>query len=237
MSEITQILPVLDLKTLQDKANEHAMAGAIATIKEFYTGWNSPFRKSIEESLGETRINGVLNLPDIIGLINTSMSEEIDKIANAAIAESFIPLVKTFLLGIGKELKFSDILKEFIDLNYSSDYGDFNCYIEEQTVYEWLTVKISGDKKEYNITLHKDSDSKKQGLKKYHILSLPYNQKTYNQTMKLKIENASLELPFTRDILQDRFVCYIGRIVMAGSIITMDVDGFESEMFPERCRC
>jgi hypothetical protein len=55
MSKENQILPVLNTEVLQEKATEFAMKGAIESIKEFYSGYNSPFRKQIEEQLNKTK--------------------------------------------------------------------------------------------------------------------------------------------------------------------------------------
>ena len=39
--------PVLDMEKIQEKANEYALEGALKCIKEFYTGYNLPFKKAI----------------------------------------------------------------------------------------------------------------------------------------------------------------------------------------------
>jgi hypothetical protein len=51
------------------------------------------------------------------------------------------------------------------------------------------------------------------------------------------VDDAKIELPFTRNVLQDNFVSYLASIVLCNSKITMDCDGFEDNMFPERCHC
>lgn len=234
------ILPVIDTAILQEKANEYAMKGAMESMKEFYTGYNSPYRKAIDEQLKKHEIGFPLTLPDIIGVINDSLAKEVDELANAAIAKTYVPLVRQFLLRIPKEIKFSDILKEFVEIT-DKDYSSYELSIQEKDPkYGWLSVEVSCDEHSYSFTLHVDHESKKQGKEKYQLLSLPneYTSKDiYGQKMTLSVDGAKLEMPFNRDILKDKFNLYLSRIVLSDSLITMDCQEFERDMFPERCHC
>ena len=121
------ILPKIDLDILQEKANEAAMKGAIECINNFYNGYNSPYKKAIEEELKSKSLmnGGNIILPDILVRINEQLSAEIDRIANQAIAKTYIPLVTKFLTGVDREVKFSDILKKFKDTFEDGEYEDF----------------------------------------------------------------------------------------------------------------
>jgi len=230
----------VDSNILQEKAKEFAMKGALKAIEDYYTGYDSPFKKLIIEQLSQNSIDAhSLSLPDIIALINEHLTIEIDAIANTAVAKTFIPLVTRFLTRQEKAADFSDILKEFIETAGYSDKepDDFNVCIEENEKWEWLTIEVSDLKRSYTFTLHMDSESKKAGHKKYKLLSMPHTEKTEVGKMKLQIDNASLELPFTRDILKDQFVSYLAGFVISDTIITMDTRDFDEEMFPDRCHC
>ena len=48
--------PVLDGEELSKKVNEFAMKGALKSIEEYYTGYNSPFMKAINEELSKMKI-------------------------------------------------------------------------------------------------------------------------------------------------------------------------------------
>ena len=237
------IIPVISTAILQEKATEFAMKGAIETIKEFYSGYNSPFRKQIEAQLQEFRIGTVIELPDIIGLINESLTSEIDLIANTAVAKSFVPLVQGFLTRESKEINFSDFLKNFI--SYTDDYDsnteeDYSVLISPSQ-HGWLNIEISSKDRKYKLTFHGDYSTKGSEIKKYQLLSLPftYDEPSHRrQQMKISIDGVTLEMPFTPDVLKDNFVSYVGRLIIANSKITMDCDDFNSEMFPEEeCHC
>ncbi len=236
--EATMILPVLNTETLQKKANEYAMQGAIKSIEEYYCGYNSPFRKTIEEELKKTELgHGSIALPDVISLINDSLSKEIDVIANTAISKTFLPLVQRFLTRAQKETNFSDILKEFVEATDSKEFEDCSVTVKESS-YGWLEVNISVDERTYDLTLHKDYHSEKEAVQKYNILSLPYNSDKHRQTMKISIDGASLELPFSGDILQDNFISFVARLIIANTKITMDCREFSEDMFPhDECHC
>lgn len=240
------ILPELDMKVLQEKANEYAMKGAIESIKEYYSGYNSPFRKAIEEEL-KTKSIGKVDLPDIIGIINSSLSGEIEKIANVAISQTYIPYINKFLTRARKEMLFSEVLKEFVECaDYDTKFNDCEIFVDENEQFGWFNVEMQLGDKEYKFTLHLDHDSKKENsIKKYQILSIP-NETTFTtkhfggskKVMTLKVEGAILEFPFTVDVLKDKVTAFIATMILADTKITMDTKEFDENMFPEdECHC
>ncbi|MFV0382270.1 MAG: hypothetical protein ACK5KR_08650 [Breznakia sp.] len=63
-------IPGIDTEVLKKQALESATKGALAEIKDFYEGYNSPYRKGIKKSLDSQSIgNGSFGLPNVIGLI------------------------------------------------------------------------------------------------------------------------------------------------------------------------
>lgn len=238
-----EITPSINTDALQEKANEYALKGAIEVIKEFYTGYNSPYKKSIEEDLKRKDLTFAINLPDIIATINAHLGAEVDKIANEAIAFSYVPMVREFLVREDKQILFSSVLKKLIEESYGIGYDDFSCDVHEDHQYHWLDVSISNGKKEYGLTLHQTSESKKEGPKRYQLLSMPSEKFSSpaghirSLTMKLSIDGVELEMPFAKDILRDRFTMYIAKLVMANSEITIDYDDFQESWFQGGCHC
>jgi len=234
-----QILPVLDLAVLQEKANAFAMQGATESLKEFYLGWNGAYRKAIDEDLKNKGLAANLDLPDIVGILNETLSNTVDGIVSEAIAKSFIPQVKRFFTREEPEILFSDFLKQFIQYQSEKEPYNFECSVDRNVSYGWLNIKISCEDKQYELTLHEQWETrKKEGIeKKYNALSLPYESKT-KQNMVLSFDGAKLELPFTRDILKDDFLSYVARLIMCKSNITMDVTEFDDDMFSrDECHC
>lgn len=233
-------LPELDLKILEEKAKEFAMKGAIKEIEDYYTGYNSPFRKKIKDDLENKTASIHLDLPDIIGLINESLTKEIDRIANKSIAESFVPLATNALTRISGDVKFSDILKEFVRCCYIDFKHGYNPEVSiVESTHEWLEVNLSfndyrDNENVYDITLHSASHRDK-GKGKYCILSLPRTHvpHNYTETMKLSNGESTIEIPFTRDSLKDEFTSYVARLLISQSLIVMDCDDFDEDMFRE----
>jgi hypothetical protein len=231
-------LPKLDLKQLQEKAQEAAMKGATKEIEEFYSGFNSPFRKAVQKHLESKTTSIHLELPDIIARINEALSEEVDRIANNSIAETFLPLATEALTRIDKHVKFSEILNEFVKSchnDFKDEWTRPDLSVNEDEKYHWLNIKISyTDYKEvtqnYTFTLHKNHDELG-----YRLLSLPFtlNASSLNYTKKMKLKNGegSIEMPFTRGSLKDEFTAYMARLVICESEIEMDCDFFDEDMF------
>jgi len=234
-------VPVLDAAVLQEKATEYAMKGAVETIKEFYTGYNSPWKKQIEASLSKTETSVHLDLPDILALINESLTAEITKIANTAVSKTFVPLVNKFLSREEKEIKFSDILKEFIKAYDTDEPDDFSIDINKREQYGWLDITLQSADSSYSFTLHEDYNSKKEEKEKYWLGSIPEKdskEKRYQTTMKLRIEGGELEMPFVRDVLSDNFQSYMARLVIGHCLITMDCRDFNEDWFEnDNCHC
>lgn len=244
MSDTTIILPALDIQKLQAAANEAAMKGAKESIDKFYNGYESPFKKQITEHLEKQQINWAFDLPDILGAINEKIQNEIDTIANTSVSKTFVPLVAKFLAREKKEIKFSEILQEFVTAMKDAsrddiEFDDFEVQIKKEEKYDWINVEIRyQSNKEYSFTLH--SHKEKDAPERRKLLSLPYD--SYNpkhrQTMKLSVDNVTLELPFVKDVLSDNFLSYMARIIIAGSEIEMDCTDFDESMFPDdHCHC
>jgi hypothetical protein len=242
------LVPVIDTKILQEKANEYAQLGAEKTLKEFYTGYNSPYIKAINENLENRGFDSNFELPDVVANINAAITTEIDNIANSAIAKTFVPLVTKFLTRADKEMNLSEILKKFIeycDFNHEEEsVDDYTCSIVDSYEHEpesclhgyWHVVSLSNYKKSFEIRLYKKD--KKVDL--YEVTSLPseYTTKGRERTMKLTLsEGATLEMPFTQNVLHDDFMCFLARLIMAETKITIDVKDFDEDMFPERDNC
>ncbi|MCT4253019.1 hypothetical protein HZP37_18155 [Elizabethkingia anophelis] len=244
------IIPVINTELLQQKANEYAMKGAEDALKEFYTSYNSPYKKAIEENLNNKGLDHSFDIPDIIGVLNDKLSHEVDQIANAAIAKSFVPLVKKFLTREEPEIKFSYILEKFIertDYEYKSKNGDVDRYdYSAERINEkydsFFDYKISNGKIGYELRFYQREQDK------IEIMSLPYlidedGKSRYRhevqEKMKVSLDDGvSLELPFVKGILEDDFVSFIARLVIGNNNIIFDVEDFEDDMFPNNhCYC
>lgn len=248
MEATTQILPVLDMAELQKKANEYAMKGAETAIKEYYTGYDSPYKKALTEKLVGKGVTESINIPDIIGILNESISKEVDTIANTAISKTFLPMVKDFLTKAESELKLSDILHEFISYTgyeYDRDKYHENYSVEIEKEDGSFTCLVLSDGKITCKLYFYQKSAKSESPKIYELYTLPriedksgrYGHSSTDQTMKVSMDGVTLEIPFIKGVLENKFVSYIAKLIIAKTQVTFDVDDFQSDMFPERCHC
>jgi hypothetical protein len=231
--------PIVDLKELQQKANEAATKAALKEIDDFYNGYDSPYKKAIREYLNNKSVDMSFSVPDIIVAINEELTIEVDRIANTAIANTFLPLIKNILTRADAEVKFSKILEKYIEEFYDSDDHDPDDFSVEKTREErsFSTYTISSPGKQYDINIY----NKAEGVNEIYTLPWKTGREGYNDkhTMKLSIDGcATLEMPFTKNILHDPSLCYIATMVMANSNIVFDVKDFDYDMFPNNhCHC
>lgn len=243
--------PVLNLEQIQQKANEYAQKGAEEMLKEFYTGYDSPYKKAIKENLIGKGLDENFDIPDIVAVLNQKLSAEIDVIANTAIAKTFIPLVKEFLTREAVEVKFSQILEKFINCT-DFEYSDID--VEDYTVNRvdregrsssladtFPVYQITNGKEGFEIHFFRNGDT-------LTIMSLPqqleasgkyYREYERKDKMRISLDGgATLELPFMRGILDNDFMRYCARLIIGNTNVILDVEDFNDEMFPERrCHC
>lgn len=242
------LTPTIDLNALQEKANIAAQKGAEEAIKEFYTGYNSPYMAAIKKNLENKSTDVNFEIHDIIGVINEGLSKEVDKIANTAIAKTFMPLVTKMLTRAPKEINLSEVLTKYIELaDFDRDDEDFEEYtIEKYSNHEgsslsetFFHIKIESPNRNYDLHFYAKDKSKPNCAELCGLPTEPYSRNIgpHTKTMKLSIDGATLEMPFTKDILSDPFMSYCATLVLAQTQIEMDCDDFDESMFPERDHC
>lgn len=236
-----QILPVIDTDALQQKANEYAQKGAEEVLKEFYTGYESPYKEAIDANLKNKGLNDFpFGLPDIVGILNEKIIEEFDGLANSAIAQTLIPYAKSLLTRQEENVKFSDILTKFIEKEFDKeddDPEDFTCEVNKDSRHDWLNITLSSPSDSYELTFH--THKKEDEIQKYQILSLPREGKdSYRKEMKITVGDVKIEIPITTGLLKNDFTAFLASILISKSKITMDVTDFDEDMFPrDHCHC
>lgn len=233
MSELPKA-PELDTEKLTQIAQEAAMKGAIQEINEFYNGYKSPYREAIKKSLEEKAINIHFDLPDIIATLNDALVKEIDKISNACIAQTFLPMIQEMFLREDKELKFSDILQKYLDYSCWKDEPDkFTCTVSKDD--SWLKIKLTEWKDVHEFRLMEEWETrqfkdKKDEERKYSVHIFRSDEYSRGK-MEFKTDKWTVTMPFTKDILQDQFMAYLARLMLSGTIVTMDCEDFDEEWF------
>lgn len=229
--------PVVNLEELQQKANEAAQKAALKEIDDFYNGYDSPYRKTIKEHLKNKAVDHAFDLPDIVSVVNEKISAEVDRIANTAISKTFLPMVTEMLTRAEPEIKFSDILRKFIEKFYDKDDHDTYDFSVDKKRDDgsFSTYEITGAGKTYDINIYNNREGR------HEIYTLPFRHsidRHSQQVMKLSLDGATLEMPFVKGVLDDPFLSYIATIVMANSNIIMDTTEFDDDMFPhDECYC
>ena len=235
---------VLDAEKLNEKAQEYAMKGALSVIEEYYTGYNSVFKKTLTEQLKKMEVTWRMELPDIMALINDSLSVEITKIANAAIAQNFVPLINSFLTRAEKKMKFSDVLREFIKCVEPSDIYDCECEIEKKDdgsfSHRYPVLRHKEDVWKLNFIRY---DHAVNSTKGYSFTELPRKNEGKDRyaplaTMKVMVGDVKIEMPFVKEVLSDPFTAFCARLIMSGTEITFDQEHFDEDMIErDHCTC
>lgn len=230
-------IPSIDTEVLKKQAIESAIKGALAEIKDYYEGYNSPFRKVVKEALSQQEIDSSsFSVPNILGLINEGMKGEIDKIVNNTIANSFLPMVTDLFSGMEKEMTLTEMLQRIRNRIYDDDI-ELEAYSEKDSSYGWYNIKVNigkrrgvlrdSDKYQYTITLHEDREAPG----KYRLLSMPWKTDAHHREMKVCCDDKRyIQMPFDSSISNDVVSMLCAKMLISGTRVTVDFDG---EYFPE----
>ena len=236
MAELILTVPEIDKEKLQKVANEAAQKAFFTVVNDYYNEYKSPYQKKVREQLDKQEFSYALQLPDILSKINESLSAEIDRIANEAVAYTYLPLISRILIRIQKYLKWSEVLKMIIsELEpEESEYADF-LFSYTHDKLGWLNCKLNTPENVYEFTLHTTEYKPKPGSEiKYRLLCFPENKglEKYRRKMVIRKDDVTIEMPFTPGIIQDKVMSIFMKLMLSNCEIDMDCDSFDDEMFP-----
>lgn len=86
--------PVIDMEAVQKVANEAATKAVIKEVEEYYNGWNSPYRKQIQEWLKQNAPSVRFELPEFGAAVIQSVKAEVDRIAQQVSASNFMQVIR-----------------------------------------------------------------------------------------------------------------------------------------------
>ncbi len=232
----------LDEEKLQKAAEEAAMKGAIDAIKEYYSGYNSPYKKQITKELEDMSSRGISNfeLPNIMASIGEAMKSELERLKNSVIAETFTPLVNSLFLEVPVNMSSNEFLKHLLvecaELKHV-DFDDITTEWKKHDRHDWIDVNVTFYKDEeqlsYDFTLH--TVFRKENT--FQLLSLHGLEKfSHRPNIKIKKGDVTVELPMSKTNLEDPILLCLTKMIIGKVEITYD--GFEpDEDWFERDEC
>jgi hypothetical protein len=251
MSNLELKQPILNLDKIQDKVNESAKKAADSVIEEFYTSYNSPYKKALKEHLEQQKGNIHFELPSILEIINKAIQEEINLLANKAIATTYLPMVSDILISTKKEINFSEILKAYVEMiNEKEDdveIDDFFVEVKQDKEFDWLNIVINySSSEEFTFTLHRKrhKDKEHENNPLYNLLS-PYHDKgVYKSTtgikkeMEISKDNFSVKIPYENFHYYDNFRKLLVKLLINKTDIKIDSQDFDEDWIErDECRC
>ena len=229
-----------DEKRLQEMAQQYAMQGAEKAIKDFYTGYDSPFMNAIQRELKEKmETNLFFELSQMTAAINQALNDKVSEMANTVVANTFLPMLnrmfsqerKTVVTTQDLYEHFGDAMKEDLDDDFDPERMELEIKKSPGTYsdHQYLYFRYDGDTK-YELSLMSNSDPKtdEHGNTFYMITSLPgcsqYRMDNYPRERQMRIrlkEGVTLEMPFTPDVLRDEFMRYVAGLLLTNTLVTV----------------
>lgn len=225
----------LDENKLQEIAEKYAMEGAEKAIKEFYTGYNSPYLKKMREHLESIAPNPHFDLPDITSAINTALSHRLQEITNEVIAKTYVKLFNRIFTPtedavIGSESlfqKFGDYIKDREEEDFSEDELGYEiCKGYCGDILQRVQFKYK-DYTEFELALWAEGRNE-EGKQLYIISRLPGSGPWNELTNKPKFAKITLEdgkqaeVPILDDVISNDFMAYCARLMLSRTKILLD---------------
>ena len=217
----------LDEQKLQEMAQQYAMQGAEKAIKDFYTGYDSPFMKEVQRELKEKmETNLFFELSQMTAAINKATN-------------TFLPMLNRMFSQEKKTVVTTqDLYEHFGDAMKEELYDEFDPELMELEIKEgpglfskhlYLHFLYDNDTK-YELSLmdNRDPDKDEHGNTLYMITELPgcsqyrADYPPRERQMRIRLgEGATLEMPFTPDVLRDEFMRYVAGLLLCNTLVTV----------------
>ena len=218
---------------IQQLAEKYAMEGAEKAIREYYTGYDSPFMKKVKDRLVEIVPNTLFNLPDLTAAINKALADKITDLANEVIVNTYIPLFNRMLspqeCGIVSTQRlfqeFGDYIKNREEDDFDKEELDFHVKYGSYGL-DSLQFKYK-DEIEFELSIWERGNND-DGKKLYIISRLPGTSPWDNLSNKARVakitfkEGGTAEVPILDDVLSNDFMAYCANLLIFKTKIIID---------------
>lgn len=218
---------------IQQLAEKYAMEGAEKAIREYYTGYNSPYVKAITARIESIAPNPRFDLPDLTAAINKALADKITDLANEVVAKTYIPLFNRLFTPCQENVvsteslfqEFGDYIKDREGDEFDSEELNFGTNIHSYGLGS-LLFKYQGEV-EFELTIWEDGHNEN-GDRLYVLHRLPGTSswdKMSNRARMMKItltDGASAEVPIIDDVLSNDFMAYCAKLLICKTKIEIN---------------
>lgn len=222
-----EIPPIkIDMERLYNVATEAVHNAAEKEIKDFYEGYNSPFRKKIKESLEKTIPDANFEIPNLLEATQNALVAEFEKNANKSIVECCANQLQKCLTKLPLEKDGSIKLSKVFEIMSKNKEIDSTLVLEAEKdcVYSWydVTVKVESDvnDKTHRFTLH-SNEYCREHKDKYTVLSI--HEVDHYSDAKMNIGELEVRMPVFRNLVHDHILMTIAKLIMYK--VPVEIDG------------
>lgn len=223
--------PVLDMNVIQKAAQDAAMKAALEEVKDYYLGYNSPYKKQLKEYMAKNAPSTRLELPEFSELLSKSLTAEIENFVNKKCVESFAQALRKGFTHLKEEgdgtillTNLAEDMMKKVDLEDVDSNNSFELEVSDKDFYGWKNVHISicedGEETEYNFTLAKiGSDDT------YSILGLPIkdsDEEYHFDTINVQNRKCTISFPMFSGVSNDHILLVLARCIMFDARIRID---------------
>ena len=216
----------IDMERLYNVAVEAVHNAAEKEIKDFYEGYNSPFRKKIKESLEKTIPDANFEIPNLLEATQNALVAEFEKNANKSIVECCANQLQKCLTKLPLEKDGSIKLSKVFEIMSKNKEIDSTLVLEakKDRAYSWydVTVKFESDinDKTHRFTLH-SNEYCHEHKDKYTVLSI--HEDDHYSDAKMNIGELEVRMPVFRNLVHDHILMTIAKLSMYK--VPVEIDG------------
>lgn len=221
--------PVLDLEKLQEVANKAAEKAAIDEIESFFTRYNSPFRKKIEDWLKNNIPNEDFQIPNFIETVQKAIVSEVEKNINVISIREAVKSIRNGIMHLPLDndgsIKLSKVFEEMSSIADTDNGEIFEASLKEESLYGWINVDVNvrSENKDFNysFTLHKIRDDEK-----YTVIMMPSIGRHSRDAVVKTEDGLTIQLPVLQGLSNNPILLTVAKLCMFRTPVIVDTKSF-----------
>lgn len=210
---------------IREMAEKYAIEGAEKAIREYYTGYQSPYVKRMTAYIESLHLEPHFDLPDLTAAINKAISHRVSEMANDVITHTYLPRLNRILSGYpDNTVETQQLWQRFCDYTKDVEGDDFDedalqIKVERES-YGFVYVHLYYDERErIKVTLMRQGQDQ-DGHPLYVITGLPgsniWESRVENcRYMRIRTDDGkTFETPVMDDVLSNDVLSWLCTIML-----------------------
>lgn len=226
----------IDQEEIKKAATEAARKAILKEVNDFFTGYDSPFRKEVRKYLEANQPPVTFQLPEFAEIINKGLTEEIDNLCSEIGIKKYAHTLRQALTNVPVRedgtITITDLGNMLYEKAFMDEYGDkVSLKVEDENYKGYPKVTLSltedGEDNEYQFGLCAIDLATVDENPLYHVMSMPHSRNSYSNIRIKNAEGVKIEIPSFAGVGSDSILAVIASLLIHNIPIRRDTDWYE----------